>query len=314
MTNPPYWKETIHSQLRRAPWHDYFGPAIYMVTISKHKSSPSLGTLVYDDPNDASISLSPSGTILEHQITVTPEYHPQLKILEYVIMPDHAHILIQVSEPLKKHLGEIIQAIKAASTSRIRKLSEAGDMTVFEDGFHDRIVRNRRQLHTLYNYLRDNPRRLAVRLARPEYFRRVNSLTIGSGRYRAYGNPFLLRCPFKEQVVVHRADTEEVRAARRELWLYTAAGGGVLVSPFISPAEKDIRREADEAGGRFILITNEAMGERYKPSGRDFELCEEGRMLIVSADIDGDLSRAACLRMNSLAEDICAFVSAREAN
>lgn len=47
------------------------------------------------------------------------------------------------------------------------------------------------------------------------------------------------------------------------------------------------------------------MPERYKPSGHDFVLCESGRMLIISANIPGDLSRNACLEMNALAENIC---------
>lgn len=303
---PAYWKETIHNQHRRAVWHNYYDRAVYMVTIGKHKGCPDFGSLKYTDPKDAFISLSPYGTIVQNQIDTTPLHNPQLKILEQVIMPDHVHILIQVMEPISKHFGDIIQAIKSASTSGIRKLIGNRDMTVFEEGFHDRIVKNRAQLDTLYRYLRENPRRLAVRRAFPEYFRRVNRVRLAGGVYCAYGNFQLLDCPFKEQVVVHRADSEEVRATKREQWLYTASNNGVLVSPFISPAEKAIRVEADEAGGRFILITDRQMGERYKPSGRDFELCEAGRMLIVSAPSEGEnLSRAHCLRMNRLASAIC---------
>lgn len=302
------------NRILRATWHDYRQRAIYMLTLNKNPLMADFGSIEGDwrpkagEPGCAYVRASHLGRCIKDTPRNFDEIEPRARILQYALMPDHLHILIFITERTEETLGRIVARFKVAVNKR------AGADCVFAKGFNDQILKHSRSLHTLYNYLRDNPRRLAVRLARPEYFRRVNSLTIGSGRYRAYGNPFLLRCPFKEQVVVHRADTAEVRAARREMWLYTAAGGGVLVSPFISPAEKDIRREADEAGGRFILITNESMGERYKPSGRDFELCEEGRMLIVSADIDGDLSRAACLRMNSLAEDICAFVSAREAN
>lgn len=303
---PAYWKETIHNQHRRALWHNYYDRAVYMVTIGKHKGFPDFGSLKYTDPKDAFISLSPYGTIVQNQIDTTPLHNPQLKILEQVIMPDHVHIMIQVMEPISKHFGDIIQAIKSASTSCIRKLIGNSDMTVFEEGFHDRIVKNRAQLETLYHYLRENPRRLAVRRAFPEYFRRVNRVRLAGGVYGAYGNFQLLDCPFKEQVVVHRADSEEVHATNREQWLYIASNNGVLVSPFISPAEKAIRAEADKAGGRFILITDRQMGERYKPSGRDFELCEDGRMLIVSAPSEGEnLSRAHCLQMNRLASAIC---------
>lgn len=278
-----------------------------MVTIGKHKGCPDFGSLKYTDPKDAHISLSPYGAVIKSQIDSTPDHNPQLKILDQVIMPDHVHILIQVMEPISKHFGDIIQAIKSASTSGIRKLTGSRDMTVFEEGFHDRIVKNRTQLDTLYRYIRDNPRRLAVRRAHPEFFRRVNSMKIAGWECRVYGNFQLLDCPFREQVVVHRADTDAERADKRDRWLYTAANGGVLVSPFISPAEKAVRDEADQAGGRFILITNRQMEDRYKPSGRDFELCEAGRMLIISIPgLSPDLTRPVCLAMNTLAEEICA--------
>ena len=279
-----------------------------MVTIGKHKGCPDFGSLKYTDPKDAHISLSPYGAVIKGQIDSTPDHNPQLKILDQVIMPDHVHILIQVVEPISKHFGDIIQAIKSASTSGIRKLTGSRDMTVFEEGFHDRIVKNRTQLDTLYRYIRDNPRRLAVRRAHPEFFRRVNRVRLAGGVYSAYGNFQRLDCPFKEQVVVHRADSPETCAANRDRWLYTAANGGVLVSPFISPAEKAVRDEADQAGGRFILITNRQMEDRYKPSRRDFELCEAGRMLIVSAPSEGEnLSRAHCMQMNRLALAICNY-------
>lgn len=306
-TKPAYWKETIHNQHRRAVWHNYYDRAVYMVTIGKHKGCPDFGSLKYTDPKDAHISLSPYGAVIKSQIDSTPDHNPQLKILDQVIMPDHVHILIQVMEPISKHFGDIIQAIKSASTSGIRKLTGSRDMTVFEEGFHDRIVKNRTQLDTLYRYIRDNPRRLAVRRVHPEFFRRVNRMEIAGRECRAYGNFQLLDCPFREQVVVHRADTDTERADKRDRWLYTAANGGVLVSPFISPAEKAVRDEADQAGGRFILITNRQMEDRYKPSGRDFELCEAGRMLIISIPgLSPDLTRPVCLAMNTLAEEICA--------
>lgn len=138
---------------------------------------------------------------------------------------------------MRRHLGDVIQAIKSASTSRIRKLCGNSSITAFEDGFHDRIITNARQLETVQNYIRENARRLAVRRAHPEFFRRVNALTIGGREYQAYGNFQLLDCPFCEQVVVHRADSPQKRQQDRERRLYTASNGGVLVSPFISPAD-----------------------------------------------------------------------------
>lgn len=301
---PAYYKEIIHSQKRRATWHNYYGRGLYMVTVSKHPLCSAFGSLEFRQPEDAKVTLSAIGEVIRHQIVVTPDYNPEIKIFDYVIMPDHLHVLLRVDRPMKHHLGDVIQAIKSASTSRIRRITDNPLLIVFEEGFHDRIITSPEQLETVRKYIKANPSRLAVRKAHPEYFSRINNLVIDEANYHAYGNFQLLDCPFKEQVVVHRADTEEKRKRNHDLWLYTAANGGVLVSPFISPAEKAIREEADEVGGRVILIINEPMGERFKPCGRDFELCEEGRLLIISAGITGALSRQTCLFMNSLAKKL----------
>lgn len=220
-------------------------------------------------------------------------------------MPDHIHILLRIKEYSDKPLGYYVSNLTGASTREWRAITGV-TYSVFEKGYNDRIIGASRSLDTLYRYIRDNPRRLAVRRAHPEFFRRVNDISIAGTRCRAYGNFQLLDCPFKEQVVVHRADSPETCAANRERWLYTAANGGVLVSPFISPAEKAVRSDTETFGARLILITNRPMEDRYKPSGSDFELCETGRLLILSIPgLDAALTRPACLAMNALAAIIC---------
>lgn len=127
---------------------------------------------------------------------------------------------------------------------------------------------------------------------------------IGGVACQAYGNIHLLDNPFKDQVIVHRADNDEAYSANRERWLYTAGNGGVLVSPFISKREKEIRKEAELLGSRFILITNRPLGEREKPSSKDFDFCVQGRMLIITPQSPLDFSRSACLQMNTLANHV----------
>ena len=300
---PAYIKETIHNNKRRAVWHDYHSRCIYMITITALKGAPSFGSLRIAEPiSESHIELTEAGKIIVEEILKTPVFHPEIKILEKVLMPDHFHILLFVTKPIRKHLGDIVQAMKAAMTARIRKTLGNPALSILEEGFHDRILTRRNQLSAIVNYIRENPRRLAVRRARPEFFRRVNGLDIGARRYAAYGNIYLLRNPFCEQVVVHRRDSEAEQAAKRERWLHAAANGGVLVSPFISPAEKAIRSEAEALDAKIILITNEAMPERYKPAAHDFALCEAGRLLIISLPME--ISRAACLAMNTLAATI----------
>lgn len=303
-----------HHYKRRAFYHDYRSPAIYHVTLNKSNEAPLFGNLTGDyrikngEPGCVRVELSMLGTIIRNTIHSIPIYHPVVELYQYIVMPDHIHVLLRIKEYSPKPLGYYISNLTGAVTREWRAMTGVA-YSVFEKGYNDKIIGSTRSLDTVFRYIRDNPRRLAVRCACPEYFRRVNKITIAGHACRAYGNFQLLQCPFKEQVVVHRADSQAVCAANHARWIYTAANGGVLVSPFISPAEKAVRTEADEAGGRFITITNRRMEERYKPAGRDFELCEAGRLLIVSPDsLDIDLTRRTCMAMNSLAAEMCKAV------
>ncbi len=292
------------NRILRAPWHDYTQRCIYMITLNKNPLMENFGILQGDyriqtgQKGAAFISSTALGKAIKNTLRRFNSTEPNVRVLQYALMPDHLHILLFVEYPTEDTLGKIIARFK------IEVNKAAGTTGVFAKGFNDQILKSSRSLAVLYRYLQENARRLAVRRARPEFFRRVNALEIGGKTFQAYGNFQLLDCPFKEQVIVHRADSSETRLKNREQWLYTAANGGVLVSPFISPAEKEIRKEAEESGGRFILILSEPMEERYKPAGRDFELCEAGRLVIVSANLPGDLSRQTCITMNGLAQNI----------
>lgn len=283
--------------------HDYKSRCIYHITLKKIAEAPPFSYLS-SGVADYCLVRNPIGSIIEKHIRRLPELNPSLRPLQYCVMPDHVHLLLFVTSPIDLPVGNYTGKLKNAILQEYRLLSKT-EALIFDHDFYDCILHRGRSLDTLYKYIRDNPRRLAVRHAHPEFFHRVNELKIGERTYQAYGNFQLLDNPFKEQVIVHRADTPEIRRSNRESWLHTTANGGVLVSPFISPDEKAIRAEAEEVGGRIILITNHSLDPRYKPIGHDFDLCKSGRLLIISANLEGDLCRSACLTMNSLAEKIC---------
>lgn len=247
------------------------------------------------NPGSSYVSASKIGKAIKESLRVLPSIHPALRLFQYSLMPDHLHIILSVENRLDDIVGRKLGAFKVAVNKR------SGIDQVFKRGFNDQILTKSRKLDIIYNYLRTNPYRLAIRKANPDFFHRRSGISIGGLPCQLYGNLHLLDNPFKEQVIVHRADNEDVYSSNRDRWLYTAGNGGVLVSPFISKREKDIRKEAELVGGRFILIANRPFGEREKPMGKDFALCAEGRMLIIAPQTAWDFSRSACLQMNELA-------------
>lgn len=329
-------------QTRRAWWHDYRSKGIYFITINKKEDSPLFGVLDGDRhipvgmPGSSFIRFSPEGKEISSAMTRIPEIFPHGRLLQYAIMPDHVHLLIQILERMPLDLGHYVSKFK--NYIRLRKST-----VLFEEGFNDRIVTKDRNLNQIFQYIRENPYRLAVRRAKPENFIRNDNIIIKGKRYSGYGNIFLLKNPFRDAVVIHRRYSEEEKAELKRRWLHNALSGGVLVSPFISKEEKGIWEEAAKYGGSEILITDEPLPPPpYKPSGKRFYLCERGELLILapygspaakeperdSHDISNkwieskerrkammderrpvekkkSISREACLRMNELAEYIC---------
>lgn len=249
------------------------------------------------------------GNIVASAIYHISDLDSRLKLHQYIVMPDHVHFLLEVVEEIPMALGSYIGHMKILITQQYANtLSLDAPQTkapVFNPDFYDCILYPERDLNTVYNYIQDNPRRLAERRDHPEWFQRVNYLTLDGLPCQAYGNLQLIQNPFIEAVVVRSVHSAEVRKADRERWLYAAANKGVLASAAYSQHEKEIMKEADRLGSKFIYFTEKPIDKFCKPQGHAFELCSQGKLLLIYVN-PGLFSRKRdwCLRMNSLAQTL----------
>ena len=88
-----------------------------------------------------------------------------------------------------------------------------------------------------------------------------------------------------------------------------ARKGVVMVSPFISPHEKQVMQVLLSEQHTFIYLTDNGFRDYYKPTESLFDACASGRVLILSPwTLDAGkrhISRADCMALNSMAEEIC---------
>lgn len=96
------------------------------------------------------------------------------------------------------------------------------------------------------------------------------------------GNPFLLDAPLLASVRISTATPAGKIEELVSKLGSKAERGVVLASPWISPGEKAVKAEALARGGRIVQLLAEGMGRYYKPGGRDFEFCSDGRLLLLS--------------------------------
>lgn len=309
----PYKEDFAPSYSRRASFHDYRSRCIYHVILKKRSGCPDFGVLRGNPdikpglPGSPYIYRNQLGNVIAETLFNLPRTFPVLQLLQYCVMPDHVHFIILVKEPTEQHFSYFIVNLESKIAAEYGRLvnKELRGMDIFQS-YTDKPLFKWRSLETLMAYVKANPYRLAVRRDRPLFFKRLHKLFIGGKSYEAYGNPFLFANPDKISVKTSRRHTPAQSAALREYWLDEAAHGAVAVSPFIAPAEKEIRKEIEELGGNIIHIRHEAFTEKYKPAKHDFDLCGEGRLLIISLGepVDTPISRELCNRMNGLAAEM----------
>ena len=303
---------------RRCFCHNYRERGIYMITLEVEKRLPVLGRLVGEQVMPTSI-----GKAVADCWRQIPRFHPEVQLLEFAVMPDHFHGLLFVRWKMACHLGEIVRGFKIGCTKIYRaQLNDAPAVSgegsymtqpLFAPGYHDRILTHKGQLETLFKYIRDNPRRLAARLAHPDYFTRINALPLAEATFAAYGNPFLLNRPDRIQIQCSRRITPDELAADQARLLDAAERGAVLVSPCISPGEKQIARAAMEEGLPLIALKADCFAPRYKPPGKYFDACASGNLLLLAPLRNSEpymarnqtITRSQCLALNKLAADIC---------
>lgn len=118
--------------------------------------------------------------------------------------------------------------------------------------------------------------------------------------------------PERIQVRCHRHLTEEEIQEEVTTYLKEARRGTVLISPFISPAEKAVYNACYNEKLPMIHIVNRGLdGQFIYPSGRDLSGCSEGFLLVLTPYADYSEETAAtritwtqCLDMNGFAADL----------
>ena len=228
------------------------------------------------------------------------------------------------------------------SVPEARASGVSGGSRLWAPGFQDSILFRAGQLDAMFNYLRDNPRRLAVKRLYPSLFRVVGALRRplpglgGVGAFAALGNRFLLDRPLV-QVQVSRRDFAYRREPKRggglkivrdaagvpavaaesaafvaksEALLARARQGAALLSPCVSEGEREIARRAFAEGLPLVVLRNKGFAPLEKPGGRHFDACAAGRLLMLAPaawpHVPGEkpMTRRDALVLNRLAQCI----------
>ena len=335
-----YFAPIKHNKQRRKKDHDYTSISLYLITVTTVDRQKILGNLVGNNAKEALVEPTDLGKMVIAYFKRIPEITLQktgchVQVVQYQLMPDHFHGILYVKDKLPKEypLGKIVSGWKGACTraynssasifSSPASRENAKKPPLFNLGYNDRVLNRFGQLEGWIEYLRDNPRRLWLKVHNADRLRKVYEFTAGKQghRYTAVGETFFVKYPERAQVRCHRNLNEEEIQHEVEYYLGLAHKGVVLVSPFISPAEKAVYDACFKEKLKMIRIVNRGLDNRFVyPSGRDLQACSDGFMLVLAPYTENSdetravkISRATCLDMNAYAADLATFTFSREA-
>lgn len=111
---------------------------------------------------EGQVLLQPIGSLIDEVLTDTMVSFGTMTLQDYVIMPNHVHLLVYVSLENEDHtVSELMKKLKGVSAARVRReaLLPPGLRSVWQKGFHDQVIRNDAHLDQVRKYIADNPRK-----------------------------------------------------------------------------------------------------------------------------------------------------------
>ena len=145
---------------------DYSQNGAYFITVCtkdrKFLLSHIVGGGVLDAPQ---VQLSRFGKIVDDQICSMNKTYQNVQTIKYVVMPNHIHLLIHISEAEDDSSGtsrtpsptnaEIPQYVSTLKRMCNRKIG----CKIWQRSYHDHIIRNQRDYDMIWQYIDTNPAR-----------------------------------------------------------------------------------------------------------------------------------------------------------
>ena len=141
--------------------YDYSQNGAYFVTICTQDRKKVLSDIV----GDGSPVPKPTGKIAEEYIRQIPSKYATVSVDQYVIMPDHIHMLLRIDKGTgnpSPTLGNVIGWYKYQVTKRVNThLNNSGEK-LFQRSYYDHVIRNQQDYDEIWEYIENNPRKWII--------------------------------------------------------------------------------------------------------------------------------------------------------
>lgn len=154
----------IKRKPRRLKNFDYSTNGYYFITVCSFEKRQIFSKIVSTGILPAEAVTTKWGKIAEIQLLELMDRYPSVRIDNYVIMPNHIHAIIEISNNPSTAgaspcptLSDIICTFKSLTACKCKKEGFADKL--FQSSFHDHIIRNESDYEMIWNYIEVNPAR-----------------------------------------------------------------------------------------------------------------------------------------------------------
>ena len=144
---------------------DYSSEGKYFITICIKDRKPLLSRISSvggDVPDAPQIQLLAFGKIADHYINQLNDFYDDLEVDQYVIMPNHIHIILFVYEngpsrtsaPTKQH-----SAVSRFVSTFKRFCNKESGANIWQRSFYDHVIRDSKDYQNHLRYICENPQK-----------------------------------------------------------------------------------------------------------------------------------------------------------
>lgn len=169
-----------HRRSIRLPDYDYTQPGYYFITLTADDGIPWFGEIEAGE-----MQLNTLGEMVQNEWLNLPQRFPGIALDEFVIMPNHFHGIIHITEegqpndkgpgtheafgrPVKASLPTMVRSFKAAVTLRARRMTGNNDLKLWRGNYYERVILDDRALLAARSYIQENPANWAGDEMNPE--------------------------------------------------------------------------------------------------------------------------------------------------
>lgn len=102
------------------------------------------------------VKLSSLGKIANETVKVIPQYYPQVELLQYVIMPNHIHLILFIPYNDGRMISSPTNIINVVGQTK-RQISRKIGMPIWQRSFHDHVIRDKNDYEKISKYIYENP-------------------------------------------------------------------------------------------------------------------------------------------------------------